>query len=356
MLYAMIMAGGSGTRLWPLSRRNRPKQTIPLIANTSLYQQAVGRLEGLVTPENIFTVSNASYAQLLQEQEPSLPAANFLIEPEGRGTAAAIGLAAIHLRQRDPAAVMMVVTADHAIQDEEGFRAALRSAAACAAEGWLVTLGITPSFPATGFGYIQQGEKLPGSFGADVWQVERFVEKPDAPTARRMLEQGGFSWNSGMFIWQVARILEEFRQQMPALAAQLAEIEAAIGTPHYEEVLRTVWPHIQKQTIDYGVMEHAGKVAVIPAEIGWHDVGTWSSLYEVLPADEEGNRWSGPHLEIDSRGILAVNRERLVAVVGLENVVIVDTPDALLVCPREREQEVRRLVELLQERGWTEWL
>ncbi len=356
MVYAMIMAGGSGTRLWPLSRQSRPKQILPLIGSRSLYQQAVDHLEGFVPPENIFTVSNARYAGLLSAQMPQIPAANYLVEPEGRGTAAAIGLAAIHLAAHDPQAVMLVLTADHAIRDTAGFLHALNAAVQAARDGWLVTLGITPTFPATGYGYIQQGELMPAVGDSRIYRVRRFVEKPDAATALDMLNSGLYNWNSGMFIWKISRILEEFRLQMPRLADQLEEIRRSIGTPAYEEVLQRVWPGIQKQTIDYGIMEHAAKVAVIPAEIGWADVGTWASLYDILPADEDGNRWTGPHLAIDSQDMLVHNHERLVALVGVKSLVVVDTPDALLICPREREQEVRRLVEMLNQKGWTDWL
>jgi mannose-1-phosphate guanylyltransferase len=356
MIYTMIMAGGSGTRLWPLSRKAQPKQTLHLTGETSLYQQAVGRLEGLVPATNILTVANARYAPMLHAQTAHIPLENYLIEPEGRGTAAAIGLAAIHLRHQDPDAVMMVLTADHAIADNHTFRQALRAAVETARQGWLVTLGIPPSHPSTGYGYIRQGSPLPQAEGLAVYSVERFIEKPDLESAQKMLATGGHSWNSGMFIWTVERILAEFRLQMPALSAQLEEIAVSIGTSEYSTVLERVWPQIQKQTIDYGVMEHARQVAVVPAEIGWVDVGSWASLYELLPADALGNCWTGPHLEIDASGVLAYNRERLVAVIGLRDLVIVDTPDAILVCPRAREQEVKKLVEMLQTRGQDSWL
>jgi mannose-1-phosphate guanylyltransferase len=351
MIYAMIMAGGSGTRLWPLSRLARPKQTLVLSGQRSLYQQAVDRVEGLVPAENILTVTNAGYAPLLNAQTPHIPACNYLIEPEGRGTAAAIGLAAVHLRRLDPEAVMLVLTADHFIADVPRYQQALCAAIATARAGRLVTLGIPPTYPSTGYGYIRQGATLDPAEGMAVYAVEHFVEKPDLERARVMLAEGVYSWNSGMFIWTVRSILAEFERQMPALYSQLEEIGAAIGTPAYDAVLARVWPQIQKQTIDYGVMEHAADVAVVPAEIGWLDVGSWSSLYDLIPVDSDGNRWTGPHLAIDSQGLLVHNRERMVAVIGLRDLVIVDTPDALLVCPREREQEVRKLVEMLKNEG-----
>jgi mannose-1-phosphate guanylyltransferase len=356
MIYAMIMAGGSGTRLWPLSRIAQPKQALRLTGERSLYQQAVDRLAGLVPAAHIFTVANALYSPMLNAQAEQIPAENFLIEPEGRGTAAAIGLAAIHLRHKDPDAEMIVLTADHFMTDVAAFQQSLRAAVVTARQGWLVTLGIPPTYPATGYGYIRQGSALAQAEGTTVYAVERFIEKPDLETAQKMLATGGHSWNSGMFIWTVAGILAEFNRQMPALSAQLEEIAAAIGTSGYPAVLERVWSQIQKQTIDYGVMEHARQVAVVPAEIGWIDVGSWASIYELLPADAQGNRWTGPHLAIDASGVLAYNRERLVAVIGMQDMIIVDTPDALLVCPRSREQEVKKLVEMLKTGGQTSWL
>jgi mannose-1-phosphate guanylyltransferase len=356
MDYALIMAGGSGTRLWPLSRQDTPKQALRLVGERSMFQHAVDRLAPDFPPERIFVVTRGEHAELLQEQSPDLPAENFIIEPEGRGTAPAIGLGAIHLRRRDPKAVMVVLTADHFISETERFRRVLEAAAKVARKGQLVTLGIQPDSPSTGFGYIHQGQPLGEEGGFPVYAVERFVEKPALKAARQMVASGVYSWNSGMFIWQVERIMAEFQRQMPAFYTQLGVVEGALGTPAYADVLRRIWPQVAKQTIDYGVMEGAGDVAVIPVEIGWSDVGSWESLFDLLPLDAQGNAISGEYLGIDTHNTLVFGGKRLVATIGVEGLVIVDTGDALLVCPRSREQEVRDLVGKLKENGKGRWL
>ena len=356
MNYALIMAGGTGTRLWPLSRRLYPKQALDLIGEGSLFSSAVERISPLFRPQQILVVTREEHVEILASQVPELPRENFIVEPEGRGTAPAIGLGAIHLRHRDPEAIMAVLTADHFISATARFRQALTAAAQVASKGHLVTLGIQPSSPATGYGYIKQGEKLDAMEDFPVFRVEHFTEKPDQETATRMVASGDYSWNSGIFIWRVDRILEEFERQMPEFHAQLLEVETTLGTPDYQPALDRTWPQVTKQTIDYGVMEKAEDIAVIPVDIGWSDVGSWASVLELLPADEAGNALVGPHIGIDTRDTLVFGEKRLVATIGIEGMVIVDTEDALLVCPREREQEVREIVRRLEEEGKNHWL
>lgn len=354
--YALIMAGGSGTRLWPLSRQQHPKQALQLVGEYSMFQMAVDRLLPIFPPERVLVVTRADYAEILSEQTPDIPRANFIVEPEGRGTAPAIGLAALHIQKRDPQAVMAVVTADHFISLNEEFRRSLRAAYEAANSDHLVTLGIQPSYASTGFGYIQQGSQLAELAGLAVYHLVRFVEKPAAAAAQQMLADGGYSWNSGMFIWKVSRILGEFRRQMPVFSAQMAEIEPWMNSNEYEQVLARVWPGVEKQTIDYGVMEGATSAVVIPVDIGWSDIGSWASLTEVLQPDAQGNSVRGEHLGIDTTNTIVMGGRRLIATIGLHDLVIVDTEDALLVCTKEREQDVRKIVRLLAESGKKAWL
>ena len=350
------MAGGSGTRLWPYSREARPKQFLGFLSERTMLQEAYQRIAPLIPNDKIFVVTNGSYTDGVRRQIPQLPAANVIGELEGHGTAPCIGLSALYLRRLNPEGVMAVLTADHYIEKADELRRALRAAAQVAEEGHLVTLGIQPNRPATGYGYIERGEKLAQVNGHDVYRVRKFTEKPDPATAQAFLESGRYYWNSGMFIWKVSTILREFERLMPQLYAQLMEIDAALGTAEERAVLERVWPLVENETIDYGIMEQAEDVAVIPVDIGWSDVGSWATLFELLPADGEGNVIMGQHIGLDTRGCLIHGSRRLVATIGLEDMIVVDTEDALLVCPKERAQEVRDLVEKLKESGGEEYL
>jgi mannose-1-phosphate guanylyltransferase len=343
------MAGGGGTRLWPVSRKTQPKQSLKLVGERTMFEHAVDRIAPLFQPENILIVTGKDQVASLRRQAPELTDESFVLEPMGRGTAPAIGLGAIRL-QDELESVMVVLTADHFIQDVETFRRALQAARTAAEEGHIVTLGIRPSFPSTGYGYIKQGEQLTTIDGFPVFRAERFTEKPGLETAYRMVESGLYSWNSGMFVWSIDRILAEFARQMPDFYDQLAQIGAVAGTPAYDATLSRIWPEVTPQTIDYGVMEGAEDVVVIPVDIGWSDVGNWSSMRDVLPADGENNVVVGDHLGIDTKNSLIFNHGGcLVATIGLDDVIVVNTESAVLVCPREREQDVREMVRLLRE-------
>jgi mannose-1-phosphate guanylyltransferase len=350
--YAVIMAGGGGTRLWPISRRESPKQLLPLLGNETLFQSTVARLEKLFPPERIVVVTVEEQAQEMQNQVPSIPVENYLIEPAPRGTASVVALAAAVLQKRDPQAMMAVQTADHYIRNRDLFHYLIRTAFDVARENYLVTLGITPTYPSTGYGYIQQGAPLDGEYKYPVYAVERFKEKPDEDTAQKLLRSGDHSWNSGMFVWHVDAILAEVERQMPELFEVVNKITAAWGTPDQQAVVQAHWFDLQNQTIDYGVMENAGRVAVLPAGgLGWSDVGSWDSLFEVLLPDMNGNvAMNAQHLALDTNNTLVYTKagERLVVTIGLDDMIIVDASDVLMVCRVDQAQKVKDVVEHLK--------
>lgn len=347
-VYAFIMAGGVGTRLWPRSRQNTPKQFLDLISQETMLQDSYQRLVPVIPSENILVGTAEAYVPIVREQLPDLRPENIIFEPAGRGTAPAIGLGALHILRRDPDAVMVVVTADHYIGEISRFQRAIVAAVRVAEQGHLVTLGITPSFPSTGYGYIRRGEPLQTVDGFTVYRARRFTEKPDASLAQAFLSSGLYSWNSGMFIWKVKAIMAEFERQMPVFYTQLNEISASIGAPDERATLLRIWENVENQTIDYGVMERALDVAVIPVHIGWNDVGSWDTLMELLPADQDGNALVGDHVAVETFNSLIYSPHKMVATIGIHDMIIIETPDALLICPRNRSEEVRKVVNALK--------
>jgi mannose-1-phosphate guanylyltransferase len=349
-MYALVMAGGGGTRLWPLSRHNHPKQTLSLIDERTLFQLSVDRLLPLLRLEDIFVVTAADQVDALVAQYPQLPRENFIVEPSGRGTASCIGLAALHIRNLDPDAVIAVVTADHHIEDVDGFYRGLRAAAAAAEQGYLVTLGITPTYASTGYGYIHLGEPLGTEEGLSIYRAAAFMEKPDRERARQFLDDGTYVWNSGMFIWRADCILDAIATWMPALNGVLRDLDRVWDASNYRVKLEALWPTLKKETIDYGIMERADNVAVIPVEIGWSDIGTWASVMVLYDSDAADNVLVGDVLALDSEKTMVLAQgERLVVTIGVEDLIIVDTPDTILITRRDRSQDVRDVVNRLRE-------
>ena len=352
---AVIMAGGKGERFWPKSRTACPKQFLSLTTDgETMIQKTVRRLTPLVKPEDIFIVTNTAYLSHVSEQLPEIPAENVIAEPCPRNTAPCIGMAAGIIRKKYDDAVMLVLPSDHLIHAEDMYRDTLRKAALAAEQGMnLVTLGITPTYPETGYGYIKY---VSGSGRNGVYQVERFVEKPDVETARYYLRSGCYLWNSGMFIWKASSILANIAQYMPELSDGLVPIVEAYGTPHFGEVLEQQFSTLPSESIDYGIMEKAEHIFTIPGSFGWDDVGSWLALERINHTDHEGNMISGDVVSIDTKNCTISGGTRLIAALGVEDIVIVDTQDALLVCDKNSTQDIKKILAELRSKERTELL
>jgi len=349
-MYVAILAGGSGTRLWPLSRSKRPKQLLSLVTDRTLIQDTVQRIEPLVSPDRVLVVTEESHADEIMRQLPAIPKPNFVIEPTRRGTAPALGLASLVIASRDPETVMASLHSDAVITNPDELIRALKLAEQVAAgSDNLVTLGVKPTYPSTGMGYIEMGEPLPGLADGAVHRAVRFVEKPGPEVAQRYFESGVFYWNSGIFVWRVSVILELFRQLMPEVHRLLMGIKPYIGTPEEARVVAELYPRMQKETIDYGIMEKAPRVAIVPTELNWSDVGSWKELMEVCPPNQGTNLVRGTHLGLDTERTLVFATQKPVVTIGLRDMIIVDTGDALLVSTRERAQDVKKVVEQMEE-------
>jgi mannose-1-phosphate guanylyltransferase len=347
-LYVVILAGGTGTRLWPRSRRERPKQLLGLLSTRTMLQQTFDRIAPLLPPDHIYVITNASYVEDVCQQLPEIPAEQIIGEPEGRGTAPPLGFAARLLIERDLDAVMVSLAADHYIQREAEFRDAVCAAEEIASRNFLVTFGVKPSYPEMGYGYIEAGDELAQAHGWRAFRVKRFVEKPDEKTAARFIASGDYSWNGGMFIQRASVLLDEFAAHLPELAQHLNEIAAARGTPDQVETFERVWREIESETIDVGIMEKSDRVAVLPLDVGWSDVGNWASLLTILPGDGNRNVVIGDHIGVETSNSLIYSNSRLIATVGLSDMIVVDTDDIVLVCHKEDAQKVKHLVEELK--------
>jgi mannose-1-phosphate guanylyltransferase len=350
-MYAVIMAGGRGTRFWPRSREKKPKHLLDIVSKRTIIQETVDRIKPLIPPENILIVTGKKHARELIKQLPEIPAQNIIIEPVGKNTAACIGLAALHIRKKVPDDVMVVLPSDHAIGDSRKYLEVISAAAKVAdQEGGLVTIGIKPSSPQTGFGYIEQGQSLRNVSGKEVFRVKSIREKPDLQKARKFVQSGKFYWNSGMFIWKASIILKEIERCLPDLYTGLMKIKEVLGTSKEETTLPRVYKRLASISIDYGVMEKADNAFMLPGDFGWSDVGSWDALWEISAKDNQGNALTGSGSAIftDTEGALVYSPKKLVALVGVKDLIIIETKDALLICKKGRSQDVKKVVDTLE--------
>ena len=350
-LYAVIIAGGSGTRFWPLSREDTPKQLLSIGGREPLIQSTVSRINTVIPLEQTFIVTNQKQMESINLQLHASTGKpwdkRFIIEPEAKNTAPAIGLAAVYLKKLNPDGIMAVLPSDHVVKDSGRFCSALLSASEAASKGYLVTIGLKPDKPETGYGYIKCGKKIKDG----VYIAAEFKEKPGKDLAKKYLKDRNYYWNSGMFIWKADAILSAFKKHMPDLYAGLMKIEKAIGSAKETETISLVFASLKPESIDYGVIEKAKNVAVIPAEMGWSDVGSWHALGYILPVDSDNNVKHGNIISIDNKNSILYCGNRVVAAIGLDDMIVVDTADATLICPKNRAQEVRKIVDVLKERG-----
>jgi mannose-1-phosphate guanylyltransferase len=359
MLHAIIMAGGSGTRFWPKSRRDNPKQLLRLVGDSTMLQQTAGRIEPLVPRERLLVVTGADQAAATRRQLPEVPPQNIVAEPCPRDTAPCVGLAATIVQKHDPDATMIVMPADHVIQPAETFLATVRAAVSVIEDdpSTLVTFGIKPTRPETGYGYIERGELIEKRDGIPVFRVVQFREKPDRQKAEEFLNSGRFAWNSGIFLWKARTILDELREHQPELAAALARVGDALGTPAEPDVLAAEYPRMHRVPIDRAVMEKASNVRVLEVRYDWSDVGDWRALAGLLACDPDGNATQGNVLTQDTTGSIIVNDEGgLIATIGLENVVIVQSGKVTLVARKDQLDKLKGLVEGLAGHGYGEYL
>lgn len=346
--YAVILAGGSGTRFWPLSRKHLPKQLLPLVGPDTMIKSTVERLFPRFAPERILLVVGREHRDLTQRELSMLPPENIVDEPAGRDTAAAVGLAATLLEWKDPQSTFAILPADHHVEPVQRFQDALRAGHDAAQSGALVTFGIRPRFPATGYGYLERGEPWGSAF-----RVRRFCEKPDAARAREFLADGRHYWNSGMFVWRTDAILAAFRKHLPEHHRRLGDIREALGSSRLPAALAKAYAELPRISIDYGIMEKADNVAMIEADFEWDDVGSWNAAAARRAKDGQGNALEALAAAVDTRNCFVVSTDdgHLVATLGVENLVVVHTKDATLICPKDRAEDLKRLVEAIRAKG-----
>jgi mannose-1-phosphate guanylyltransferase len=343
---AVILAGGSGTRLWPLSTPSFPKQFLPLPNGKSMIQETLARVAPLATPERSWVVTGRSMAALVHEHLPSIPHRNLLSEPMGRNSAAAIGWAATIIQRQDADAILGIFSADAVIQDVEQLRQALYLAHDLADRGYLVTIGLTPTAPETGYGYIRFAEEIDEGHGLKVYRAERFVEKPNFTTALSYIEDGHYVWNGGIFIWKASTILNEMREHLPDTARKLEQIVDTAGTAQEQAIIDEIWPTLRSISIDYGILEKTKNLVVIPARLGWNDVGNWEQYGALFPCDDQGIRAMGTHQGLGSQNVVIYNNtNRRVFTIGMEDIIVVEMDDITVICHKNHVQRVKELAE-----------
>jgi mannose-1-phosphate guanylyltransferase len=358
-MYAVIMAGGKGARFWPKSRERMPKHLLDIVSPRTIIQETVERIAPLIPEENILIVTGESHADELMRQVPHIPKENIIIEPLGRNTAPCIGLAALHIKRKSRHGIMVVLPADHLIHNTSRFRRILSAAADMAGRGdYLVTIGIRPTSPETGYGYVEKGYLKTAVNGENIYTVKSVREKPPLEQAKAFLKKGGFYWNSGMFVWNVDAILDAVGRWLPKVQEGLEQIAGTMGTAGEKETIRRVYDEFPSISIDYGVMEKADNALLIEGDFGWSDMGSWDALWEVSDKDEDGNAamYRDLFLGVDARNSLIHAPRKLVALLGVEDLIVVDTEDALLICKRGRSQDVKKVVEILEDKKKKEYL
>jgi mannose-1-phosphate guanylyltransferase len=364
MVHAVILAGGRGTRFWPRSRMRTPKQLLNIVGKDTMLQQTVARLKPLIPAERIWTVTNAEQVAAVRKQVPAAARKRVLIEPMGMNTAVAIGLAAIHVRHAARGdALMAVLPADHFIEQPQKFREIMSAALDVAREpGRMVVLGIPPTRPETGFGYIERMGDPTASKGFPIFAVRRFTEKPELKLAQEYMASGNYHWNAGMFFWRVSTFLDNLKSFLPKTHSALEELSALVGKRNYERQLRAMYKELQSISVDYAVLEPATRVGgtprvfVIPAEIGWSDIGSWAAVYELLAKKNGENVLAGEGHALDAEGNFLWAPSKFVAAIGVRDLVVVETLDALLICPRDRAQDVAKMVKYLEEKECSDLL
>jgi mannose-1-phosphate guanylyltransferase len=350
-MYAVIMAGGRGTRFWPRSREKKPKHLLDIVSKRTIIQETVDRIKPLFAPHNILVVTGKKHARTLIKQLPEIPVRNIIIEPEGKNTAACIGLAALHIQKKVPDDIMVILPSDQTIVDSRKFLEVISSAAKVAAqEDGLFTIGIKPSSAQTGFGYIEQGNSFSCIANQEIFRVKSIREKPDLQQAEAFVQSGMFYWNSGMFVWKASTILKEIARFLPDLYSGLMKVKEVFGSPGEAATVRKVYKKLASVSIDYGIMEKANNVFMLPGDFGWSDVGSWDALWEISDKDKKGNTVTGSSNIIfeDTEGSLVYSPKKLVAIIGVKDLIVVETKDALLICKKGRSQDVKKVVETLE--------